>query len=212
MITDSIQFQIIEDKIAAFETLIVSQQSKIDSLSMIVHDNKIAEGFFYSILSSQLQTFSVIIVAVFTVIGIVSWRLVTSEVKKLQRKFDTKIKGIETKVEKAYMLGISSEFNMSRTMVFISEDSGDYLIAFLWCMRACECEVVKNDFKEINKYLLTASENLSQYKKGSCDEKVIDDANRIVQYLFGIEGVDKKELKSIRKIINSMDPFDDDKS
>ena len=41
---DSLQFHAIEDKLSAYKSVIATQQTKIDSASMIVHEAKIAEG------------------------------------------------------------------------------------------------------------------------------------------------------------------------
>lgn len=87
---DSLKIANLEENLSSLDSLmtaqITSQQSKIDSLTMIVHDIEIEKGIFSSMLSIQTGFFSLLIVITVTLIGLISLRFVKRKIKKLKKK------------------------------------------------------------------------------------------------------------------------------
>ena len=208
---DSLKIAILEEK---FEALIATQQTKIDSLSMIVHDTKIAEGHFSSVLGVQTGIFSLIITIIIAGIALISWgfyyKFFKKEVRELESKTDKKIEDIETKVEDALQKIKSHEYDICKSMLVINKDKGHYFYTCLWALRLCESN--KDDVEDTNSFIEYADECATKSKKEHISQSFLDEVNGQVKELSKIDGIDKEKLESIREMINKIYYTPDKKS
>ena len=169
---DSLQFQALEEKLSAYETVIATQQTKIDSASMIVHDTKIAEGHFTSIFSTQLGIFLLIITIFIVLVALISWQ----EYKKFLTRKD-KNQGINIDNSQ----NTFEELKTMRSLALTLSSAHDYYGALMWTMRLCTCKYIEEDHILINLHLEYAEEYASKSIKTERREDLIDELNGIIQ-------------------------------
>jgi len=114
-------------------------QMKVDSLSKIVNETRIATGFFSDVISQDLYTFSTIIV----IAGLVSWAFVAGVLalhkktveNNVKRIYNDEIESINAKLNSYDISVIRTKIDVHRSMYFASVNIGNHNHAFSWALR-----------------------------------------------------------------------------
>lgn len=202
---DSLKIANLEEK---FETLIATQQDKIDSLSMIVHDTEIAKSYFASVISLQLGVFLFLV----GFIGFFSWKAAANYLKRKieqsESKTDQKMEGVEESVDSAIKNIEYLEHQQCISFASIFDDEEGTIDSCLWALRACNSAFSKNeqehDRANINDSLGLVEQYVSEVKNEGIEQDDLEDANDIIQDLSKIKGVDKKRLQKIKTTLNAL--------
>lgn len=210
---DSLKIATLEVNLSSLDSLmttqIASQQSKIDSLSMIVHDTEIAKGYFASVISLQLGVF----LFLFGFIGFISWKAAASylrrKIEESENKTSLKIEGVETRVNNTIQKIEFLEYQLFANASLNSSTAKMYLYACFWMLKTCNSAFCKNKLKEINENIVGAEVYLTYIIKEEIQENILNKIIALIQELSKIDGVEQKSLNNIQNTLNKLFHSDD---